>query len=178
MKPQLDWYHCLLPPGGLWESAPSMSESPPTPRPVSGGTDLRTDELCEARWHFADASVGALPHAGYNCDGRFRAAESAGWRSILRTPVCEFNTHTHIQQPTLCLSCQRSSNPRTGINGRKKSHCVARQHFFFLCVQQVIPVSSSHHSVFKSSSVPPRPQNCINILWSQLSSNSMQFNQV
>lgn len=75
------------------------------------------------------------------------------------------HTHTHIQQPTLCLSCQRSSDPRTRINGRKKSDC-GSVFFFFLCVQQVVTVSSSHHSVFKSSSVPPCPQNCINILWS------------
>lgn len=100
---------------GLWESAPSMSESTPTPRPVSRGTDLRTDELCEARWHFADGSVGALPHAGYNCDGRFRAAESAGWRSILCTPICEFNTHTHTySSPPSVLAVREAATHALG----------------------------------------------------------------
>lgn len=75
--------------------------------------------------------------------GSGRLNQQAG--DLYYAPLYVSLIHTHIQQPTLCLSCQRSSDPRTGINGRKKSHCVARQLFFFPSCP------TSHHRFIISS---------------------------
>lgn len=135
----------LVSPRGVWESAPSMSESATTQR----GTDLRTDGLYEAQWHFADASVGALPHAARNYDGRFGAAESAGWRSILCTRVCEKKTHTYAVALPLSQLSEKHQPTHHDKWLAEASLCFSAS-FLFLRVQHLITVSSPHSSVFKS----------------------------
>lgn len=125
-----------------------MSESTPTQRPVSRG---RTCGLmsCVKHCDILQTPVSERCHtlAVIVMGGSGRLNQRAGDLYYAPQYVVFIQPHAHIQRPTLCLGCQRCSDPHARMKSSRKPHCVVPHHLFFLHVQHLITVSSSHRSI-------------------------------
>ena len=136
-------------PRGLWESAPSMSESAPTQRPVSRGqtcglvgcvkhSDILQTPVSERCHTLAVIVMGGSGRLNQQAGDLYYAPQYVRWT----------RRHTHTVAHPLSQLSEKQQPTHTRINGRQKLHCVALHHFFLYMSN----ISSLFHHLITQSS--------------------------
>ncbi len=139
----------LVSPRGFWESAPSMSESTPTQRLVSGGqtcrlmgpvkhSDILQTPVSERCHTLAVIVMGSSGRLNQQAGDLYYAAQHVKWT----------HTHTHTCSKTPSVSAVRGAAAHTPRKMAGRSLSVLMHHFFFY----MSDISSLFHHLVPQSS--------------------------